>query len=217
MATPLFSANAGRTEVVIERLDVSTYIIPTDFPEADGTLEWHKTTLLVVEARGGGISGLGYTYADTATARLIKDLLSAVVQGRGALAVQGSWIAKVHAIRNLGRPGIVSMAISAVDAALWDLKARLLNLPLVTLLGSVRESVPVYGSGGFTSYPLDQLQNQLGGWVSEGIPRGAHGSFDKRSYHFSPQLWANINRGRLALAGGGIAALVIATILRKRR
>ena len=77
----------------------------------------------------------------------------------------------VAAIRNLGRPGVASMAISAVDAALWDLKARLLDLPLVTLLGAVRDDAPVYGSGGFTSYSIEQLKEQLGGWVAAGIPR----------------------------------------------
>lgn len=167
----------------IERLDVSAFIIPTDFPESDGTLAWDKTTLVVVEATGGGKRSLGYTYADTATALLIKDLLTHVVLGRDAMAVAGTWAAMVHAIRNLGRPGIVSMAIGAVDAALWDLKARLLDLPLVTLLGAVRGSVPVYGSGGFTSYSLEHLQKQLGGWVEEGITRvkmkvGTHPSDD---------------------------------------
>jgi L-alanine-DL-glutamate epimerase-like enolase superfamily enzyme len=63
------------------------------------------------------------------------------------------------------------MAISAVDIALWDLKARLLEMPLLTLLGAVRESVPIYGSGGFTSYSEKQLQNQLAGWVQQGITR----------------------------------------------
>ena len=62
--------------ILIERLDVSTYIIPTDFPESDGTLAWDETTLVLVEPTAGGVRGLGYTYADTATARLIKDLLA---------------------------------------------------------------------------------------------------------------------------------------------
>ena len=158
-------------DVAIERLDVSAYVVPTDQPEADGTLRWDKTTLVVVEATAGGVQGLGYTYAETATAVLIEHLLATVVEGRDAMAVQGSWGAMVRAIRNLGRPGIASMAIAAVDIALWDLKARLLGLPLVTLLGAVRESVPVYGSGGFTSYSVDQLQEQLGGWVASGITR----------------------------------------------
>jgi L-alanine-DL-glutamate epimerase-like enolase superfamily enzyme len=155
----------------IERLDVSVYAIPTDAPEADGTLRWDRTTLVVVETAAGNRRGLGYTYADTATARLIADLLADVVVGRDAFAVPAAWAAMVRAIRNLGRPGIASMAIAAVDAALWDLKARLLELPLVTLLGAARAEVPVYGSGGFTSYPVARLQSQLAGWAAAGIAR----------------------------------------------
>ena len=156
-------------EARIERLDVSVYKVPTDLPEADGTLHWNSTTLVLVEATSGNTRSLGFTYADTATAKLIKDTLASVVVGRDAMAVPGAWEAMIHAIRNLGRPGIVSMAIAAVDVALWDLKARLLDLPLVTLLGAVRDGVPVYGSGGFTSYSLEQLQRQLGGWAEQGI------------------------------------------------
>jgi L-alanine-DL-glutamate epimerase-like enolase superfamily enzyme len=160
-----------RIEAAVERIDVSAYKIPTDAPEADGTYAWDSTTLVVVDAIGGGKCGLGYTYADTATARLIADMLGPHVQGRNAMDVPGCWEAMVHTIRNLGRPGIASMAISAVDVALWDLKARLLDVSLVTLLGAVREAVPVYGSGGFTSYPVEHLQAQLAGWVEQGIPR----------------------------------------------
>ena len=150
---------------------MSSYRIPTDFPESDGTLEWNSTTLVAVRASAGNDTGLGYTYADTATATLIEDILSKVVKGCDAMSPAFCWNAMVHRIRNMGRPGIVSMAISAVDVALWDLKARLLNLPLVTLLGSVRNAVPIYGSGGFTSYSDRQLQSQLQGWVKQGITR----------------------------------------------
>ncbi len=100
-----------------------------------------------------------------------SDMLAGVVKGRDAMGVPGAWSAMVAAIRNLGRPGIASMAISAVDTALWDLKARLLDVPLVTLLGAVRDAAPVYGSGGFTSYSDRQLRDQLSGWVEAGIPR----------------------------------------------
>lgn len=156
-------------KIPIERIEVSAYKVPTDHPEADGTYAWDSTTIVIVHAHAVGKEGLGYTYADVATATLIKSLLAGVVEGRDAWAIDGAWHAMVHAIRNLGRPGIVSMAIAAVDAALWDLKARLLDLPLVTLLGAVRPGVPVYGSGGFTSYSPKQLQEQLGGWVEQGI------------------------------------------------
>jgi L-alanine-DL-glutamate epimerase-like enolase superfamily enzyme len=147
------------------------YTVPTDFPESDGTLKWNSTTLVLVRSFGGNKQGLGYTYADIATATLIQNLLSEVVKGQDAMAPASSWNAMVSRIRNLGRPGVVSMAISAVDIALWDLKARLLNLPLITLLGAVRESVPIYGSGGFTSYSDAQLQDQFSRWVEQGITR----------------------------------------------
>jgi L-alanine-DL-glutamate epimerase-like enolase superfamily enzyme len=157
--------------VPIQKLEVSAYVVPTDFPESDGTYAWKKTTLVLVEATAGGKTGIGYTYADTATAALIRDTLAEVVRGRDAMAVPGAWSAMVAAIRNIGRPGVASMAISGVDSALWDLKARLLDLPLVTLLGAVHEAAPVYGSGGFTSYSIGQLREQLSGWVAAGIPR----------------------------------------------
>jgi L-alanine-DL-glutamate epimerase-like enolase superfamily enzyme len=156
-------------EARIDHLDVSAYTIPTATPESDGTLQWESTTLVVVEASAGGAQGLGYGYADTATARLIQHTLASVVLGCDAMNVPGAWEAMRHAIRNLGRPGIASMAIAAVDAALWDLKGRLLGLPLLALLGAVRDRIPVYGSGGFTSYSNAQLQEQLGGWAAQGI------------------------------------------------
>jgi L-alanine-DL-glutamate epimerase-like enolase superfamily enzyme len=158
-----------REAVPIARLEVSAYTIPTDAPEADGTFAWEETTIVVVEPEAGGVRGLGYSYADAATARLVQESLAPAVLGGDAMAVPASWAAMRHAIRNLGRPGIASMAIAAVDNALWDLKARLLGLPLVDLLGAVRDAIPVYGSGGFTSYDDARLAAQLAGWVESGI------------------------------------------------
>jgi len=163
-----FSVASG--EVAIDKIAVEIYRIPTDFPESDGTLKWHSTTMVLVRATAGGQTGIGYTYADSATGQLIHDTLAQVVEGRDSTAIPACWDAMVRRTRNLGRPGIVSMAISAVDTALWDLKARLLDLPLVTLLGAARQAVPIYGSGGFTSYSDPQLQQQLSGWVQQGIP-----------------------------------------------
>jgi L-alanine-DL-glutamate epimerase-like enolase superfamily enzyme len=156
-------------EVPIKTVNVSAYTIPTETPEADGTYEWDSTTIVIVEATGGGQCGLGYTYADSAAATLINELKHVVI-GRDAMSVKSSWLAMLHSIRNLGRPGISAMSISAIDTALWDLKARLLNLPLVTLMGQVRDALPIYGSGGFTNYSNEQLEKQLGNWVQLGIP-----------------------------------------------
>lgn len=153
----------------IERIDVSAYRIPTDRPESDGTLEWDATTLVVVEATSGKHRGLGFTYADVSTARLIHDKLADVVMNMDVLAIPAAYEAMVRSVRNLGSRGIASEAISAVDIALWDLKARLLDLSLVGLLGQVRDAVPIYGSGGFTSYSIRELEEQFAGYWNEGL------------------------------------------------
>lgn len=80
------------------------------------------------------------------------------------MSPEAAWSAMIAKVRNLGRRGVAAMAISAVDAALWDWKCKLLGIPLVALLGQVRDAVPVYYSGGFTSTPIDELQRELAGW-----------------------------------------------------
>jgi L-alanine-DL-glutamate epimerase-like enolase superfamily enzyme len=165
---------AGMSDPVIEGLSVHAFKVPTDGPdgrEQDGTLSWESTTLILVEARCGETTGLGYTYGETAVADLVDAKLAAVVLGADALAPSALWPRMQAALRNAGRPGAGAMAISAVDIALWDLKARLLGVPLAGALPRVHEAVPVYGSGGFTNYPLDRLADQLAGWVERGIPR----------------------------------------------
>src|SRR3954447_5502454 len=160
-----------RPEVAVERLFVSAYTVPTDEVEADGTLEWESTTLVLVEAVAGDVTGIGWTYADIATGRLIQSKLASVVEGANALEVGRAWCRMAEELRNAGRPGVGFMALSAVDIALWDLKARLLEVALVDAIDATRESVPIYGSGGFCSYDLDRIGEQLGDWVNEGIPR----------------------------------------------
>ncbi|MFZ0381061.1 MAG: enolase C-terminal domain-like protein [Solirubrobacteraceae bacterium] len=164
-------STAVRAQAPVEELEVGAFTIPTDRPEADGTLAWDSTTIVVVHAHGGGEVGLGYTYADVSTAKLVDSKLAGVVGGCDAMSPQGAWEKMVEQTRNLGRPGITSMAIAAVDTALWDLKARVLGLPLCKLLGMARDRVPVYGSGGFTAYSDERLAEQLAGWVEQGIPR----------------------------------------------
>jgi L-alanine-DL-glutamate epimerase-like enolase superfamily enzyme len=156
----------------VDGLDVAVYTVPTGEPESDGTLTWTETTVVVVEARAGRETGLGFTYATAACATLIRDVLAEVVLGGDPFDVPGAWAGMVGAIRNLGRPGIASMAIAAVDTALWDLKARLLQQPLARLLGIAHDQVAVYGSGGFTSFTDDELVEQLSGWAQrDRIPR----------------------------------------------
>lgn len=157
------------TDTQITSMEVSGWEIPTDQPESDGTLEWDSTTIVVVEVAAGPASGLGWTYTDRSAATLLDVTLRDLVVGRDALSPPAIWEEMLHQLRNTGKPGIASMAVSAVDMAVWDLKARLLDVPLADLLGRRRASIPLYGSGGFTSYSLDRLRNQLAEWVDEGM------------------------------------------------
>jgi L-alanine-DL-glutamate epimerase-like enolase superfamily enzyme len=153
----------------VEGLEATAYEVPTDQPESDGTLEWDSTTIVVVEAFNGQERGIGYTYGDRSVATLIESKLAGIACGADALRPSAVWSEMRRELRNAGQQGVGAMAISAVDIALWDLKARLLGLSLADALPRLRESVPVYGSGGFTSYDEDRLREQLRGWVDSGI------------------------------------------------
>jgi len=157
---------------VVTALETAVYVIQTDEPEADGTLTWDKTPMGLVRPRAGGEHGLGWSYASAAAQIVITEILADVVIGQDAFDTADLAEAMARQVRNIGRPGVAATAISAVDIALWDLKARLLAQPLAGLLGLARQDVPVYGSGGFTSYDDTRTRQQLSEWVDkERIPR----------------------------------------------
>jgi L-alanine-DL-glutamate epimerase-like enolase superfamily enzyme len=175
-----------RVESVLAR----AYTVPTDAPEADGTATWSSTTMVLVEATCDGVTGTGWTYGPAACVPLVEELLGDRVVGTDPMAVPGTWLSMVQGARNQTPAGAVGYAISAVDTALWDLKARLLGRSLADLFGSVRDDVPVYGSGGFTSYDDQQTAAQLAHWVDEQkIPRvkikiaESHGAAEDRDVH----------------------------------
>ena len=157
------------SENLIKRVDVSAYSIPTDAPEGDGTFTWNSTTLVLCEVHAANEIGIGYTYGNKAIAVLAYELGQKCLNGQSGLDIPALYDSMLEQVRNDGSRGIASMAISALDVALWDLKAKLLNCSLVDLLGRAKSSVAVYGSGGFTTYSHEQLTEQLSGWVAEGI------------------------------------------------
>ncbi|HEV2320614.1 MAG TPA: enolase C-terminal domain-like protein [Verrucomicrobiae bacterium] len=153
----------------IEHCEVDAFKVPTDLPESDGTAVWNSTTLILVRLRAGKARGLGYTYSHECCVPLIREKLLSHLRGKNPMDHPSFREQLKATVRNFGRMGIASTAIAAVDVALWDLKARLLGVPLARLLGMAQERIPVYGSGGFTSYTDKQLQAQLENWVDEGI------------------------------------------------
>jgi L-alanine-DL-glutamate epimerase-like enolase superfamily enzyme len=157
---------------IVDGLVTRVYRVPAGGCEADGTLSWADTTVVVVEARSGTTVGLGWTYAGGGAAAVVMENLAGIVTGGDAMAPPMQHEAMARAVRNLGRPGLVACALSAVDTALWDLKARLLDLSLADLFGPLTEAVAVYGSGGFTTYDEGQTEAQLRQWTEQWqIPR----------------------------------------------
>ncbi|HEY0840898.1 MAG TPA: mandelate racemase, partial [Vulgatibacter sp.] len=98
-------------------MEVSAYRVPTDAPEADGTIQWDHTTLVLVELEAGGERGLGFSYSSEATARLLGGMLAHLAKDQAALAPAALQGRLDRAVRNVGRPGIASHAISAIDVA----------------------------------------------------------------------------------------------------
>lgn len=150
-------------------MDVSVYKVPTETPEADGTIDWESTTMVLLKVFAAGKEGMGYSYAPLASASVIHHILMPLVVNRNALDIPGIHYDMVRTIRNSGNTGIAMMAVSAIDNALWDLKAKILELPLCELTGRALDGMLIYGSGGFTSYSDEKLSQQLGDWVTDGI------------------------------------------------
>ena len=161
--------NAGGTGLAVENVDASAFTVPTPAPESDGTLTWDSTTIVVVEVTAGATTGIGYCYAPPAAANVVHDSLASVVKGSDPMAIGATWSAMGGAVRNEGRAGVVSTAISAVDISLWDLRAKLLDLSVSDAVGATHAAIPVYGSGGFTSASEHELVDELGAWADQGL------------------------------------------------
>ncbi len=157
------------SEPQIRNVELTVYKVPTDAPEADGTFEWKSTTVVLAEISAGNATGVGYTYGSEAIEALGRHLAETCLVNQSAFDIPRLNSRMARAVRNNGNGGISAMAISMLDIALWDLKARLLGCSAARLLGRARDGVPVYGSGGFTSYSDKQLEEQLSSWTEAGM------------------------------------------------
>jgi L-alanine-DL-glutamate epimerase-like enolase superfamily enzyme len=119
-----------------------------------------------------GLEGIGVTYHEVggeATRELIARNITPKLIGRDPLETEAIWQEFFHYLRGVGRKGLMYCALSAVDIALWDLKGKIVDLPLYRLLGGNRTKVPVYASGGWTSYTDEELVAEMQGMVARGF------------------------------------------------
>jgi L-alanine-DL-glutamate epimerase-like enolase superfamily enzyme len=154
--------------------DVSTTLLrQPDIPGIQDATLRHRDTgrsaLFVHIKTDAGAEGLG---VGTPIAReIIERVFKPLLVGQDPLCIEKIWDDMFWRVRGYGRKGVAFCAISAVDIALWDLKARLFGVPLYRLLGPYTDRVPIYGSGGWTSYTEAELVREQMSYVERGIPR----------------------------------------------
>ncbi|MCO5090377.1 mandelate racemase/muconate lactonizing enzyme family protein [Bosea sp. (in: a-proteobacteria)] len=157
----------------IRKLDVHLVSTPVTGGFADATRKVETIGYLVVRVTtDSGLEGIGITYHEVggeATSALINRNMAPRLIGRDPLETDAIWHEFFHYLRGVGRKGLMYCALSAVDIALWDLKGKITGLPLYRLLGGNRTRVPVYASGGWTSYSDEELVAEMKGMVSRGF------------------------------------------------
>lgn len=145
---------------------IETFYIPVKPDQDVSDSTWKLETMGYVVVRittEDGITGFGYTYdvAGEAVRELITKTMSRVVVGRNPFETEAIWTDVMNLMRGVGRKGLVLCALSIIDIALWDIKGKAMDMPLYRLLGGNRTSVPVYASGGWTSYSEHELLEEV--------------------------------------------------------
>lgn len=156
----------------IAKLDVHLVSTRISAGYTDATRKVEMVGYVVVRVTTDqGLEGIGLTYHEVggeATRELILRNMAPKLIGRDPLETEAIWQEFFHYLRGVGRKGLMYGALSAVDIALWDLKGKIVDLPLYRLLGGNRTKIPVYASGGWTSFSDDQLVDEMKGMVAQG-------------------------------------------------
>ena len=116
-----------------------------------------------------GLEGLSPSGGGRAGQTLIEGTFKELLVGQDPLNIEKIWDDLFWCVRGVGRKGLAFCALSAVDVALWDLKAKHFNAPLYQLLGPYTDTVPVYGSGGWTNFNIEELVAEQTGYVERGF------------------------------------------------
>jgi len=156
----------------IARVDVHLVStrVASGFADATRTVECVGFTVVRVTT-DQGLEGFGLTYHEVggeATRSLILNNIAPAIIGRDPLETEAIWTDLFHYLRGVGRKGLTFAALSAIDLALWDLKGKIVDLPVFRLLGGNQTRVPVYASGGWTSYDDDQLLAEMTDMIAQG-------------------------------------------------
>jgi L-alanine-DL-glutamate epimerase-like enolase superfamily enzyme len=135
----------------IARIRSQIVRLPADEPLADGRTAAGTRDMVVVKiATQDGVEGLGVTFfgaALVATLQAAVDELGALTIGEDPHRLEDIVDKLRTAAGSSGPPGIFTLALSAIDTALWDIRGKALGLPVSSLMGAFRDQVPAYASG----------------------------------------------------------------------
>ncbi len=174
---PTWRRNNWRSALIITELTTTSLHYPHGKAIQDATIPPPKpgmegrSALFVHIKTDEGVEGLGTGTGGPAVRAVIERNLKDLLVGEDPFAIERLWEAMFWRVRGFGRKGVAFGAISCIDVALWDLKAKALGVPLYRLLGTYRDSVPIYGSGGWTHFNERDLIEEQSSYVERGIPR----------------------------------------------
>jgi L-alanine-DL-glutamate epimerase-like enolase superfamily enzyme len=156
----------------IAKFDVHLVSLPVASGLTDATRTVESVGYTVVRVTTDqGLEGFGITYHEVggeATRYLVLKSIAPKLMGRDPFDTEVIWQEMFGYLRGVGRKGLTFGALSAIDIALWDLKGKACGLPLYKLFGGGPTRVPVYASGGWTSYDDDQLVDEMLDMVGQG-------------------------------------------------
>jgi len=160
--------------MAIEGVETAYYRLPLEPMGDAGHGAITTEELITVRVRADGLTGHGYAYTIGRGGRAIRALIDAdlapLLLGQDAADVEGLWDLLWRRLLYVGRGGLASFAIAAVDVALWDLRGLREGRPLYALLGGAARDLRAYGSGVDLLLPLPALLAQVEGHVAWGLP-----------------------------------------------
>jgi L-alanine-DL-glutamate epimerase-like enolase superfamily enzyme len=158
----------------IEAIESAYYRLPLEAMGDAGHGAIDSEEIVTVKLRAGGLEGHGYAYTigrgGRAVQALIEHDLAPLLLGRDAAGIAELWDLMWQRLLYVGRGGLASFAIAALDIALWDLRGLRERKPLYRLLNASSKEIPAYGSGVDLPKPMDALLNQTEGFLARGLP-----------------------------------------------
>jgi D-arabinonate dehydratase len=158
--------------MIVTELRVTTCRVPLSSPIVMGELRFDAREYLLLEVRtDAGVTGVGFGMTREAPlAAIVARNVAPYVLGADALATEVVWERLYNANLTIGQRGLFMRCLSALDIALWDIKAQVAGLPLWQLLGGRPDAVPVSMAGGYPrpGVTLDTLGSELDGYAAQG-------------------------------------------------